>query len=138
MSVTVPISQEQHADTHHSEDSQLKEAKSSTDGDKAKPMKRKKGKKFLDNAQMLNLMDAICSKEDKIISEKTAKMLKYKRINDEAQKKVKQRQKEKKMALKQKKRELKAKKSAKTSPPETEDVSVDDEKPKKKVKFHDE
>lgn len=68
---------------------------------------KKKGKKFMEVPQMLGLVDAICAKEEKIISNKTEKMIKYKAIQEEAEKKQKARKLAKKLELKKKKRELK-------------------------------
>jgi hypothetical protein len=134
-------------------EAELQEHDSNSDQEEQQPAKKeskqriikpkgKKGKKFPDNTQMQSIIDSICHKEEAVLTKKTEKMKEYKKVQDEFDKKVKQRRLEKKLLLKEKKRELKggrkpANDEDHVSEPEdiTDNGEVQELKVKKKVSF---
>lgn len=71
-----------------------------------KPRNKKKGKKFASKDLMMSIIDQINIKQEAQFDVKTEKLKKYKKIQNEQDKKIKQRRMDRKIELKEKKREL--------------------------------
>jgi hypothetical protein len=101
--------------------------------------KKKKGNKLLGDQEMKHLIALICEKQESIDTKKTDLMMKHKKIQDDANKKIKQKRIEKKLELKAKKRELKGASKPNDVPSDMQDATVEDDTinviSKKRVNF---